>query len=124
MNIYTSYYTKAVKLNPAKYEFIQISNSTPKDWSLPITKMSSVVPSWSLVDNYKHQKIDEDEYTEAYVSELNSRVNDVLADVQIIRYKAQFKHVVILCYEKTGFCHRHVLSRLLNKYFDLNIKEL
>lgn len=123
-DIFTSYYVKAQTLDPKEYTFLQISNSIPKWWKLPVTKIPELVPSWSLVADYKAGKVSEAEYTDIYLKELAEKKDKIDILVGKIQKQITAKNVVLLCYEKDGFCHRHIAGDMLNEKYGLKISEL
>ena len=122
--IYTSYYAKASALDPKQYTFLQISNSIPKWWDAPINKITELIPSWTLVSDYKAGKVSEEEYEKTYLRELSKRTYKLDLLMAKIRKQLTAKNVILLCYEKDGFCHRHIASRYLTERYGLKISEL
>lgn len=111
--IFTSYYNKAKELDPNRWEFVQISNSKPKWWDYPTTKIDAVVPPWYLVDAYKYKGMSWEKYDEEYTHYLNNEnVEDALG---LIEKLTERKNVVLLCHEPPQEpCHRHILARFMN----------
>ena len=120
--IFTSYYNRAKKLDSARWEFIQISNSKPCWWEYVTTKIDAVIPPWYIVDNYKSGRITWAEYTVQYNRYLmNEDVEDAIG---IIRDLAKNKNVVLLCWEDPqNNCHRHLFAEYLNK-LGMDVQEL
>lgn len=123
MDIYTSYYAKAQNFNPKEYTFLQISNSVPSWWRLPITKIQELVPDWGIVDGYKKGSITEEKYTERYLKDLERSREKIDVFVEKLKKQITVKNVVLLCYEKDGFCHRNIAKDYLNKNYGLQITE-
>lgn len=70
-------------------------------------KCSMLFPSEELLKGYKSGKISEKEYEKIYMDYLDSLNVDNC-------YKV-FNGCVFVCYEKSGFCHRHIISKWLRK---------
>ena len=65
MKVYTSYYGN--RNIPRDLVKVSISNSNP----IPVSfKLQSIVPDWSIVDEYKRDG-DEEKYTKKYLEKLN-----------------------------------------------------
>lgn len=65
-------------------------------------------------------------FIKTYLKKLRSlRKKGVLSKyVYDLRLRQTFQDVVLLCYEKPPqFCHRYILAKYLNKYYDLKIRE-
>ena len=112
--VFTSYYEKAKYLSPNKYAFVQISNSVPKDWTMPITKLKKAIPDWEIVSSFRDGRISESDYDKAYTEALKIYgIENISNEIQAIANDTG-KIPVLLCYEKEEqFCHRHLLSREL-----------
>ena len=121
--IYTSYYGKAQKLDPKEYTFLQISNSKPSWWNMPLNKIDELIPSWSLVSDYKAGKVTEEEYKKIYLRELSKKTYKLDLLMEKIKKQLTAKNVVLLCFEKEGFCHRHIAGDYLNERYGLKIYE-
>ncbi len=70
-------------------------------------KCSMLFPSEELLTGFKNGVISEEEYKENFLNYLES------LDVDNC-YKV-FNGCVFVCYEKEGFCHRHLISKWLRK---------
>ena len=77
-----------------------------------------------LLQSYKEGTISEEDYVKEYVQQLNDFSKDVENFVDVLKKEFADKKVVLLCYEKDGFCHRHILAEYLNKHYKLNITEI
>lgn len=71
-------------------------------------KCSLLFPSEELLKGFKSGRIDEEEYEEIYMKYLDTLNVDNC-------YKV-FNGCVFVCYEKVGFCHRHLIAKWLKKY--------
>ena len=69
-----------------------------------------LAPSWDIFSKWKNKIINDDEYTDRFFKEILSKVNiDELKD-----QLQQIQNPILLCYEKDGFCHRHLVADWLN----------
>ena len=73
IHCYTSYYANKNILEQ-NYLLFSISNSVPKYLNYSTFKIKIFVPSWSIVNNYKLNLIDEDEYTRLYLKKLEKLI--------------------------------------------------
>ncbi len=73
-------------------------------------------PSWSLLNDYKSERINWAQYTERFKREMDC--DSCLAEMKRIWTLAMHKDVFLVCYEKDGEnCHRHILIDLMNSRF-------
>lgn len=106
----TSYYSKYKGLNA-----VSISLSTPQ-WYQKCRQYNKLAPSWELLNKYKKDK-DEVYYTEHYYKD----VLDKLDPKQV--YEELGEDAVLLCWEKSGFCHRFLVARWLEIELGIEITE-
>lgn len=114
--IYTSYYTKAAKLDEDDFVFVQISLSSPKWFPHNLVKFLSLAPTWDLLNSYKSGEIEfEEQYDKKYYEILNSLdKNKIIAKLNWLKEKTN-KNVVLLCWEKDrNECHRSLLANWLD----------
>lgn len=83
-----------------------------------------LAPSMYLLQSYKDGKISEEEYTKEYLNQLDEFRKHIDVFVQNLKHSLKDDKIVLLCYEKNGFCHRHILADYLNKNYGFNITEL
>lgn len=120
MQIYTSYYKKIEKQGP-RYALVQVSNSKPSWFPWDVMELKEVYPKWKLVSGFRNGEISSQEFTEQYMQQLNRLDKDAVLDkLSYYSENTDNKDIVLLCYEKNGFCHRHVLA----KWLDVNVEEL
>lgn len=102
--IYTSYWGNLKELirEFGKENIIGISRWS-KFWNGK--KCSMLFPSEDLLKRYKAGKISDEEYKKEYMEYLNTLNVDNC-------YKV-FNGCVFVCYEKEGFCHRHLVAEWL-----------
>lgn len=105
--IYTSYWGNLNNLirKFGKENIIQISR-----WSnfWKGKKCSMLFPSEKLLVDYKNGKIDKYEYEKIYF--------DYLETLNVDNCYKVFNGCCFVCYEKEGFCHRHIIEKWLKKY--------
>ena len=65
-----------------------------------------MLPSTSIFSKWKSGEIDNDGYVERYIPERLERLNKEELKQKLL----EIENPILLCYEKEGFCHRHVLA--------------
>lgn len=102
--IYTSYWGKLKTLIQVfgKDKVISVSRWC-RYWNGK--RCSLLYPSVSLLKGYKNGTITEQEYTKIFSEYLNT--------LDVRKCYETFNGCVFVCYEKTGFCHRHLISKWL-----------
>ena len=85
---------------------VAISRSVPKGWKG--RRYPALAPTEELLEKWKAGMLSEDEYTLIYHRDVLSKLNRerVIWDLG--------KDAVLLCWEITGFCHRHIVLEWLN----------
>lgn len=83
-----------------------------------------LAPSTYLLRSYRDGSISEEGFVKEYTQQLNDFSKDIENFVNVLKDEFADKKVVLLCYEKDGFCHRHVLAKYLNKHYNLDITEI
>lgn len=82
---------------------------------LNVTRSSGhlLSPSLDLLMLYKNQRVSWEVFTKLYKQELNKEA----CKEMMLRIKERSKEVdvYLLCFEKNGNCHRHILLELINK---------
>ena len=120
MEVRTSYFA-----NHKKYkDYIRLSIAKfppPNSYDFNIYFLA---PSMYLLQSYKDGTIGEKDYVKEYVQQLNDFSKDIENFVNVLKNDFVDKKVVLLCYEKDKFCHRHILAEYLNKHYDLGITEI
>ena len=117
--MYTSYYSSP-KLKTTELTKISISRFIPKWYKDDLSHLVLLAPSKELLNGYKNGSIDNDEYTEIYLCQL-----DNLKCLKELLEQLDTCGCVLLCYEKPGdFCHRHILSEYAREKFNIIIEEL
>jgi hypothetical protein len=101
---------------------VRISISYPKNikWLQEKSRVyKPLCPEWDLINQYKQQKIGQDEYTLLYYKQ----TLDCLDPQKV--YNDLGENAILLCWEKPGlFCHRHIVANWLKKTLDVESSEL
>lgn len=102
--IYTSYWGNLKNVDQSKVIAVSRYN---KFWKGDVE--SKLFPSVQLLTDYKAGKIDEKIYTYFFKWYLwdNLNVNEL---------KTRCEGKILMCYEKSGFCHRHIISEWFNHF--------
>lgn len=102
--IYTSYWGKVKKLIDifGKDNIICVSRYQ-RFWNGK--RCSMLYPSKDLLKGYKEGVISEEEYKKIF--------RDYLESLDVDNCYKVFDNCVFVCYEKSGFCHRHIISEWL-----------
>ena len=116
-DVTTCYYggvDKLIRDNPRRGLFlVQTSNSKPPSFKVDYNWETSH-PGWDLVNKYKANKVDKNQYTKIYGEiVLHNKWGILLEDWKEIVKMAKGKMIVLLCWEPTGFCHRELLIDFL-----------
>ena len=106
--IYTGYY--ALYDYYIKYGLtpIAISGKAP-DWFNGI-QWKFFAPSWDIFSKWKTGIITDEQYTNRFLVERLGKldINQIKQQINMIN------NPILLCYEKHGFCHRHIVADWLN----------
>ena len=114
--IYTSYFANWRNF-PKDSLLINITRFPPKNWKG--VSLYSLAPSRKLLLNYKKGIIDENEFRNVYIQEIDKYRNKIIEYLRFL----QNQNVILLCYEKKGdFCHRHIVAEWLTP--DIEMREL
>lgn len=105
--IYTSYWGNLKELVRVfgKKKIISVSRWT-KFWNWK--RCSQLFPSEELLVGFKNGKISEKEYEKIYM--------DYLETLNVDNCYKVFNGCVFVCYEKVGFCHRHLICKWLRNH--------
>lgn len=121
MNIYTSYFSKAVFLDESKYMVVAISRYVPMGFSG--VRELRFAPSRKLLMDYK-KGLSQNLYTQRFLNELRNEdcVYSVFKDLARL---SKGRDIVLCCYEKAGdFCHRRLIADFVLSHWNYDIKEL
>ena len=121
IQIHTSNYAKARKMDKSKFLLVSISIFPPKDWRG--LNARELAPSHELLKAY-HNGMSESDYEKEYRKQI-SNLNNLHSQFEWMAQKANGRDIVLLCYEKVGdFCHRHILSDIIYEKYGYRIKEI
>ena len=113
--IYTSYFGKIKKM-PENFEPICISLNKPNYfhgiWFVTLAPPKDLLRWWYSISDKGPR--DQAYYTEVYLNMLQQF--DANAMDNRLHEIAKDKIPVLVCYEKDGFCHRHLVARWLNDH--------
>lgn len=73
----------------------------------------ALAPNESLFHDYKTGLCGEEEYTRRFIEQMKNN-NIAQERMHAIRELAKDKEVYLICWEKTGFCHRFLLIEMIN----------
>lgn len=110
--IYTSSYSAASRLGATKslYHMVRISVTKP-DWAEADDALPVLYPDSHMLWDYKAGRIDEREYTQRYIDELDCCSERVVEAVRAAQERAAGKPLLLLCWCGRGkFCHRHIFA--------------
>ena len=111
MKIYTSYYNN-LKNIPIGFVPIGVSLKTPIFALKRIKTFEKLFPDENTFEEYKGGVISEDDFRKEYELKLYK-----LNKKQIIRELFNMSNgtdIVLMCWEKEGFCHRHLIAKWLS----------
>ena len=81
--------------------------------------VNCLCPTWDMVKDYKARRISETEYTIKYRKLMAKRWPAVKRWLDSL----DSQDVYLCCWEKTGFCHRYLVAKLIQKFRpDLEVK--
>ena len=119
--IYTSYFGNYRNF-PGRMFTISIAQYLARYLRVDL-EYKEVAPNSEILRLYKTGAISEKEYTKEYLTQL-SKIN-FSNFLKILVNESRDKDVLLLCYEKKdAFCHRHILSGVINKIFKRVNKDL
>ena len=84
--------------------------------------MSAFAPPMKLIGAYKRGEINEFEYNDRYKKEVLDKLNKKEIHDYLIKIDKD-EDVYLLCYEKEGFCHRHIVADWLENEVGLVVNE-
>ena len=91
---------------------VVLSNSTPRGIGTVSLEASCLVPDWATVKDYKSGKLDEAGFTDAYRKLICKRWPAVKKWLDGLSAQDMY----LCCWEKTGFCHRFLVAKLIQKF--------
>ena len=105
----TSYFTKYKGLNA-----VSIALSKPQWYKC--REYKKLAPNWDLLNKYKKDK-DEKYYIEHYYKDVLDKLNPQQV------YDELGEDAVLLCWEKSGFCHRFLVAKWLEDKLGVKVGE-
>ena len=72
-----------------------------------------LTPTWDMVKSYKAKRMSEVEYTAKYRELMIERWPEVKRWLRSLRPDQE---LYLCCWERTGFCHRYLVAKLIRKY--------
>ena len=96
-----------------KWEVWSVANSVPKSMEWRVSgRVECLVPLWKDVQAFKGKDIDEEEFVGRYRKLMVKRW------VSVKRWLDGLgdEDVMLCCWERTGFCHRYLVAKLIRKY--------
>lgn len=111
MRIYTSYFGNMRNI-PEEICPISIARYTPN--GMDISSYPPLFPSEELLYAYKTDKLTTDQYIETYKLETLRWLNSNEVKDQLMKISGG-RDIVLLCYEKNGFCHREIIRSWFGK---------
>ncbi len=77
-------------------------------------KMKELAPTWDLLQDFRAEKIDEQEYIRRFMKQLEQL--DAEEVVKKLKEMAGDSEPVIMCHcNKESFCHRHIVAEWIEK---------
>lgn len=77
------------------------------------TSKSYLSPSFELLNKYKKKEITWEDYVFLFEKEMDNLT--CKEEMKKIKELSKTKDVYLVCYEKNGNCHRHILKELIEK---------
>jgi len=112
LKIYTSYYAKYNKVNPA-WQCVAISNSKPNAIFIPSLK--DLAPLWSLVNDYKNKELSRERFEQKYLQQIHRCIGPEKLKEMLLSFNNA--NVVLMCYESSpNECHRSTLAHYIRMF--------
>ena len=114
--IYTSNYNNINKYNKDRFILVSISRTQPKNFNGLL--WHELMPSNRLLNEFKSNKINWNEYKMRYNREVLDNLNPIEISQYLFAISQRYdkKDIVLLCYcSDYEHCHRSIVSRYLNK---------
>lgn len=116
MKIYTGYFGRLDEYLEAGLTPVSIAGASPcwyegREWK-------NFAPALSTFTKYKNGEYNEFQYMEEYIPKLEKQDK-----AEIKQQIESVENPILLCYEKEGFCHRHLLADWLEANFSYVVEE-
>lgn len=115
--IYTGYYAKTQDYIEEGLTPIAISGKAPI-WFEGL-HWKFLAPSWGIFSKWKDGVINDFGYLERFNNEILSKINKEDLKQTLL----QIKDPILLCYEKEGFCHRHIVADWIENNLGMRVDE-
>lgn len=79
-----------------------------------VARPSVLSPSQSLLNDYKQNKIDWQEYEKRFRNEILNKPQSI-EQLEYIKKVSKTKDIYLICYEKKYPCHRFILIDMINE---------
>lgn len=112
INIFCTSFYHVVDETAIRYS---IANSAPALFkSMPI--VSLFIPAFSIVADYKNNRITWEQYTDIYLNNLRAKYGEVAALLTTLS-KSQQRNMELCCWENKSHihCHRAIVADIINK---------
>lgn len=90
-----------------------IANSYPRTQVRVKGEIRCVMPPWKDVKAYKSRQIGEEEFTSRYRNHIEGNWQAVREWMDSLNPADE---LYLCCWERTGFCHRYLVAKLLQKF--------
>ena len=87
--------------------------SVPRNSGSVSGTIKCLTPTWDMVKDHKARRINEAEYTAKYRELMIKRWPEVKRWLRSLRSNQE---LYLCCWERTGFCHRYLVAKLIRKY--------
>ena len=115
--IYTGYYGRIEEYEEAGLTPIAISGLAPCWYEGYHWKFFA--PSLDIFTKWKNGEIDDQGYVNRFIPEILEKIDKDKLKEQL----ESIEDPILLCYEKEGFCHRHVVAEWIQENLGLEVKE-
>jgi uncharacterized protein YeaO (DUF488 family) len=117
--IYTGYYAKLKDYIEAGLTPIAISGGIPEFYPKDYLWWKFLAPSWDIFSKWKNGEINDFIYMERYVPEILGKINKHDFKQKLL----SVENPILLCFEKEGFCHRHIVADWIENELGIPVAE-
>lgn len=117
--IYTWYYAKLKDYEKAGLTPIAISGGVPDFFPKEYRWWKFLAPTWDIFSKWKSGEINEFGYAERYLPEILGKIDKDKFKEMLL----SIENPILLCYEKNGFCHRHIVADWIESELHLVVDE-
>lgn len=115
--IYTGYYGRINEYEEAGLTPVAISGQAPcwfEGYHFPF-----LGPSLDIFTKWKNKEITDQQYVDRFIPERLEKLDKT----DLKRQLEMIDNPILLCYEKEGFCHRHIVAAWIEQNLGLEVKE-